>query len=374
MRRIALLTIHNTCNYGAVLQASAMQIVLSRYGYVELVNYNNRHVARDLDLVRFKPTIRGMLGTVKDILRLLPRRKVINKFLVFMDHNLNLTKIYSKNELSGNELEGYDYYIAGSDQIWNPECISQNSTLDPVYFLEFAPKGKCKISYASSLGSYRYSTAEKRLLKKYLSDFSVVSVREKGGQELLQKVLGRSVYHVLDPTLLLSKDDWLENFNLALTPNSEGKYILLYSVPKTPLLKKVVSYYSKKLGLKVIAVDQGLIPSAKVDRHIRDAGPFDFLRLFLNAEIVITDSFHGVCFSLNFEKLFVAVAPGKYTNRISSLLSVVELESQMVTSSCDLDKVKDRINYVEAGCKLSKARNESVAVLCESFSSVGKSN
>jgi len=133
-------------------------------------------------------------------------------------------------------------------------------------------------------------------LKKYDS----ISVREKATQVYLQGLLKKPVRHVLDPTLLLDKNEWIRFSGVDNEFMLNERYILLYTVPKASLIKKVVEELSKKLQIKVIAIDQGLSAGVKVDKQIRDAGPEEFLRLFACAEFVIIDSFHGVCFSLNF--------------------------------------------------------------------------
>ena len=365
--KIALVTIHNTNNYGAIFQAFALQVVLSNYGDVQIINYNNRHLSSSFDLVRFKPSVHGLLGSGKDIFRLLPRHRVINKFIEFLNKNMKMTKAYSSAELNQGEGGIFDCYVAGSDQIWNPACVSQKHTLDPIYFLAFSPKGARKISYASSLGAYQFSDQEKLKLTEYLGDFYEVSVREKDAQLFLQEVLGRTVNHVLDPTLLLSKKEWFESVGLLEYAGQKEKYILLYTVPKAPLIRSAVYFFSKKMGLKVISIDQGLSAGAKVDKHIRDAGPLDFIRLFSEAEFVITDSFHGVCFSLNFGKPFVVVSPGKYANRIESLLSLVGLEDKMVKSDADFYNFKADICFESAHEKLLDARSASLNVLSMSL-------
>ncbi len=367
--KIALVTIHNANNYGAIFQAFALQQVLSRFGDVEIINYENRHISRSFDLVRFAPSIHGLLGMGKDFFRLLPRYIVIRKFKEFIDSDMKLTSKVTREDLARGELDSFDCYVAGSDQIWNPACVSGSATLDAVYFLDFAPTGAKKISYASSLGAYDFSDQEKLKLKEYLGDFSEISVRESGAQKLLQEVLGRNVSHVLDPTLLLSKDEWLENLRLSGNSQSNEKYILLYTVPKVPLVKAVVDFFSKKTGMKIVAIDQGLSAGARVDQHIRDAGPLDFIRLFSEAEFVITDSFHGVCFSLNFDRPFVAISPGKYSNRVESLLSLVGLESRLISGEEDLLNYEMYVDCAVAQQELQAARRASLDFLSSSIES-----
>lgn len=361
--RIALVTTHNTNNYGAICQTFATQVVLSRFGQVEIVDYANRHISRSLDLIRLKLSPHGILGAGKDLFRLLPRRRVISKFRKFSNDRMRLTRTYSRDELERPLSTEYDCYVAGSDQIWNPDCISADGSLDPVYFLSFAHKDAKKVAYASSFGSYSFSKQEELQIKKYLADFSMISVREAGAKVLLEEILNREVHHVLDPTLLLSKEEWLESAGLAAQPSSAEKYILIYTVPKTIPIRPFAAFFSRALGLQVIVIEQGLSARADAYRHIKDAGPLDFIRLFSEASFVITDSFHGVCFSVNFGIPFVAVSPGKYANRISSLLQLVGLQDRMIESMAECENFHVEIDFEAAHEKLLAARRSSLELL-----------
>lgn len=354
--RIALITIHNANNYGAILQAYATYKILSRFGDVDVIDYENRYISISLDLVRFKFTIHGILGIGKDIFRLIPRYKVIKKFKTFRNKYFTMSKQINKNDIN---LPIYDLYVCGSDQIWNPTCISENSQIDEIYFLNFAPKGSKKFSYASSLGSYRFNIQEKNKVSNLLNDFSFTSVREKDGKEHLESFLNKEVKHVLDPTLLLSKKEWIETFNLKENIN-EKNYILVYSVPKSKLIKDAIKYFSKKLNLPIIALDQNLSMGTKVDKHIRDAGPIEYLSLFLNASFVITDSFHGTCFSVNFQKQFISIAPGIHSNRIESFLSRMNLENRIMRNKDDFENIINLIEYSNENSLLIELRNKSL--------------
>ena len=362
--KIGLITIHNANNYGAILQTFALQKILCTYGKVEVIDYNNKHISISLDLLRMKFSLHGLLGIGKDIFRLYPRKKVIKKFKQFSSKYINVTEEFDSNSIQSNKkLNNYDVYIAGSDQIWNPTCISENCRIDDIYFLSFAPKNTKKISYASSIGNHIYSESEKEQVINLLNDFHAISVREKDGKTQLENILNQEIKHVLDPTLLLSKEEWINTLDIKENTTHKEKYILVYSVPKSPLIRSAVGYYSKKLALKVISIDQGLSPGATVDEHIRDAGPLDYLELFLNAEFIITDSFHGTCFSVNFEKQFISVSPGVHSNRIESFLFLIGLENRIVKSEEDFDSVNKLIDFEKINMNLRSERDKSLYYL-----------
>lgn len=363
--KIALITIHRTVNYGAVLQAYATKEVLSQYGEVSMIDYDNRFLAHHIDLLRFEPTVHGALKLAHDLLRLPYRISAIAKFRHFIHMNFNLTPRLTAEELMDGKAGVFDVYVCGSDQIWNPEIVSADKTIDPIFFLAFAPKEAKKLSYASSIGHHHYTDEEKRQVKELLKDFAMITTRESDGVKKLSEILpGKEIHHVLDPTLLLSKEEWLKALDIKLKEPKE-KYILVYSVPRTMLIRKAVEYYSKKLGLKVVAIDQMLFPLTKVDKHVRTAGPKEFVQLFANAEFVITDSFHGTCFAVNFGKPFVSVSPGKSANRIENLLALIEMPERLIQSESTFETVPEPLlfDHHSVHSKLTSAKSDSLNTL-----------
>lgn len=367
MTKIALITIHKANNYGAILQSYATKKVLSQFGEVKTIDYNNRYLNRHLDFIRFTPSIHGLKMLVHDLLRITDRIKVISSFRRFIKENMNLTAKLSSEELMQGMAGEFDTYVCGSDQIWNPLIVTPDKKIDPIFFLSFAPRIAKKISYASSIGGHQFTDAEKKQVKGLLEDFSMISTRESDGEKKLSEILpDRVINHVLDPTLLLSKDEWLAALNIVLQKPKE-KYILVYSVPRTELIKNAVNYFSKKLNLKIIAIDQMLFPLTKVDEHIRDAGIKTFVELFANAEFIITDSFHGVCFAVNFGKSFVAISAGKKSNRIESLLDLLNINDRLLSEQTEFDNLEIEINTRMVLSKLSNARIASKDILFQIF-------
>lgn len=358
---IAVITIHSVINYGAVFQAYATYSVLSDFGDTELINYQNNHFKKiyapfKLSLSRHLPK-----QLISNTLMLYYKLSKQKKFNLFQKKHIKFTKQVSDNQFN---LKNYNYYVCGSDQIWNPRITNGNDNINPVYFLDFLPETAKKISYASSLGNYRYSPKQELEVKKKLIQFKSIAVREQDGQEYLNSILSTDVEQVLDPTLLLTRDDWISNLNLK-TQTTPKKYILVYSVPRTPLIKEAIEFFSKKLQLPVIAIDGGLRKFGKVDKQIRNASPEDFLTLFLNASFIITDSFHGVCFSINFNKQFAAISSGQISNRMQNILNIVSLTTQLVENTDDLENIREISpqKYKNVSKELDKNREKSFSYL-----------
>lgn len=363
--KIGLISTHNVNNYGAILQTFALSKVLSNYGTTKIINYDNKHISASMRLVRMHLSMKGILSFIKDLLRLLPRYRVIKKFKQFQKSYMVLTEKMELENIKFFDFSDFTHLVAGSDQIWNPACMTSDSSIDETYFLNFSHNIR-KISYASSLGSYIFNDIEQRTVRKNLIDFEHISVREEDAKIQLEKILNRKVDHVLDPTLLLSQKDWVDLFGLQKDKYRE-KFILLYSVPHTKLLKNICNHFASKLNLPIYSINQNPFSSIKISRHIKSAGPKEFLDLFFNAEFVITDSFHGVCFSTNFNKNFIVAKPEGLSNRIESFLKSVGLSNRMISSNDELYQIKRFIKFQTVNLLLSKQREKSKNFLKNSF-------
>jgi thiol-disulfide isomerase/thioredoxin len=352
--KIALLTIFRVLNYGAILQAFALSRILSQYGKVELLDYDNPNL-RSLRLLRFAPSRKGLGRLLKDLIRIVPRWGAIRSFNYFIAENLTVSKSYESKELTGELSKTYDLLVAGSDQVWNPNCVSGNKQVDPVYFFEFADPEVSRISYASSMGPCRLTDVQLDEVCGYLGRFSAVSVREVLASSVLERKMVSEVKVVLDPTLLLTADEWKEQFPRDSNRTTGAPYLLVYSVRNSRLLKDVAAHFSEKLGIKTIVIDQEIYPVARADRHVGDCGPVEFLEYVSNAAFVVTDSFHGVCFSILFERDFVAVS----SERISNLLKLLGLDNREISWKEDLESVALETSFIESGRVLDRLRQES---------------
>lgn len=366
-KKILMVTANNANNYGAALQAYALLRKLSDFGPVTTLNYDNKHISTSMDYIRVKPSIHGFLGTAKDICRLKPRISAIKKFRRFAEQNLNLSPHMSKAALSEHPILDYDVFISGSDQIWNPNCVNAKGHIDGTYFLDFAPDGKKKISYASSWGGFHPTPSEQDVIHKLLSSYSHISVRENDTRDFLKKMLKRDVHHSLDPTLLLQADEWQEVLSEKILSRVPAKYILMYSVPKLPLVIQMVKYISKTMGLPVVVLDQDPFVAIRKCTHIKDAGPEEFLTLFKNATFVVTDSFHGTCFSLSFEVPFAVTTHGVHSNRISSLLQLTGLENRLIDGTTNFVDIELDVDFSEATKNLQSARSRDLHYLSASL-------
>jgi hypothetical protein len=359
VKKIGLLTIHATTNYGGVLQAFATQAVLEQYGDVKIIDYRNSFVDKTMQLVRFGTKPRDILRVAKDLFRLYPRYRVIKKFQTFIDENMKLTK-FANNRLNDISKE-FDYFITGSDQIWNPKTVSENFQLDDVYLLGFV-EDKQKIAYASSIGDYEVKKDDRLL--SLLTDFDAISLREKNSSEEISGFLNREIKHVLDPTLLLNKEQWISVLGLDKIKLQKNRYIFLYALKKDALFKNTVKKVASELGLDTVIVDQDPFLDFPVTKQYKDASPAEFLSLFLHADFVITNSFHGAAFSVNFEKEFYSVLPPSSPNRVTGLLSELGLSERLISKQEEIENLTvSNVDFTDARVKLGRMRENSLSYL-----------
>lgn len=343
--KIGIITIHNSPNYGACLQSYALyKYINMNGGDVEVIDLHRpiefddyipsaKYVRCRKPIMTWKMRIKRMLGLYKvnvDANKYSPF--ALKKFENF-NSEISLSKPYrSIDELYANPPK-YDLYITGSDQVWNP---TQNYCLEP-YFLTFVAEGQGKkISYASSIGINDLTIKEKSLFKKWLSSYDAISIREKQGKVLLQSFINRDIKQVPDPTFLLSMDFWRE---MAIRPQFNEKYILLFTLRFSPILLKYCLELSKESNLKLIVLSQ-IQPDVEGDSYIaiKDAGPKEFIGYIKYAEMVITDSFHCTVFSiiLGTSNFYTYISPyNKRGSRIIDLLESFSLLDHLLPVSLD---------------------------------------
>ena len=234
---IKTITCHDVYNYGASLQAFALQTFLEKDGHnVEIIDYKpdyidfpykvSTFVHPDSPVRRFtdKCSIIRLLYGIKRYLWYIPTIGRKRAFDRFTKQYLKLTKKYSCNDGLSKDVPAADTYIVGSDQVWNSITMLNGS--DSAFYLQFAPKSKKRLSYAASFGSISVSEKHKDIIKQWLSTFDAISVRENSGVEVLQD-LGIKGTHVCDPVFLLSKEEWIHNLNIS---KNDEKYVLIYNL------------------------------------------------------------------------------------------------------------------------------------------------
>lgn len=366
--KAGLVTFYHIHHYGALLQAAATERAVETLGgECEIVDY---FVNQNNALFR-KPTGLGSAAAdVHTALHYQPLKKRYERFEKFSADHLRITehRFESWEELRNTELP-YDVILSGSDQIWNPK-IFPDGHFDPVFFGTFSQKRK--IAYAPSFGIPKVPEEMVGELNGYLEQFSHIGVRETQGREIVREASGREVPVVLDPTLLLTAEQWAEMSNTpegypAPATDTSGGYILCYCINKPGALGSYIRKLAEETGLPVVqlcGIRQKVHPKAQC---IFDAGPAEFLGLFKNATYVCTNSFHGTVFSVQFQKpFFTAVAPSELAaperSRTFSILNRLGLTRRIIGKG-DTAELMDRIDWEDVTVKLTAARQGSLNYL-----------
>lgn len=358
MKKVGVLNFHySNHNYGAVLQAAAIVNIIKNLGYdAECIDYIPEMkkkidwkqklrdgIIRFLDVIKLKKHINIILGK-KNIISY----HVSNEY-VFEDFRSQWLKRTQSSFNSHDDLKKIsdDYYavVVGSDQVWRP---SQYNNKDDVfvYFLEFISKKTKKISYAASFGvdNWEFENDDKltNQVKNSIKSFSSVSVREKSGIGICTSIFSVSSCHVLDPTLLVGK----EFFNLIIGEsvlNSSQNNIVYYKLDADLIFINDIN----KLGVKLNKEVENIYHK-KVCNEYEYYTVKDWLMKIRNSDLVITDSFHCVCFSLLFEKDFICcINPSRGLSRLESLLNSLGLTDRIYYEDIGLSEFLSNIKPID---------------------------
>ncbi len=337
--KTGILTFHRANHYGAQLQAYALMKAVEAAGAdCEVIDYVRIDTIDGNKLFKKGLSAHNVLSNVHTALHYSPFKNRSDRYEAFRREEMRHSeRFYGTWKELAEAAPSYDVYICGSDQIWNPFIYKEN-TFDPAFFADFARGGR-RISYAPSFGIGEMPEKYRELLKNYLSKFDSLSVRESQGAKIIFDVAGRDSVNVLDPTLLLTGEQW--KAISSEVPNGGKPYILCYFISDPSKYSDYVRAISEKYNLPVISLCGARRVVHGSSRSVLDAGPREFLSLFANASFVCTNSFHGTVFSVNFEKEFMCftekLSSEKAVNsRVYSILEKLGLLSRICTADTDM--------------------------------------
>ncbi len=387
MKKVGLAIVTYGTNYGTYLQAFATQYFINKLGHeTEVINIDS--VQKEVSTARKKYFISRLfsyseLKSYSHVIIGIVREKTNKSYKSFMSRRKKKMEEF-KNEkfvfspkcdsfagLSAYCSENFDSVVVGSDQLWRPANIAGD-----FYTLNFVPDDVNKIAYATSFGLKEIRNNQKEVATNFLSRINHLSVRESSGAEIVSNLTERKIPVVLDPTLLLTKDEWAD-FAVSDLEVPE-RYILCYFLGNNKTHRDFAKRLAVKTGCKIVALVHiaGFISLDKSfgDLQPADVGPCDFLKLMKNAQYVCTDSFHGCVFATQFERQLFAFR--RFSNkdkmstndRISTLLKMLDMEDRLIygTENCD-EYITKITNYFGAKKLLEIKRRESIVYLKNAF-------
>lgn len=362
MKSVAIITLQYVDNYGSVLQTYATQKLFESAGCdVSVVNitrenYKYHNQLKDIENScsnRF-PGLKGRI-----LSPIIKRRWIFNYkkrhkiFELFRKNNINLTREYQNSEELFKYPPQTDIYCTGSDQVWN---CSYNGGILSEYFLSFAPKGKKRVAFSASFGKTEYSADEISTMKELLLQYDAISVREKSASSFLSSIGIQDVVHVLDPTLAFDANKWRSY--IYLSDNIKKKYILVYQLNDNEDMIHFAEGVAADNDYELVMVTRSYKARFSKGRVISDPTVEQFLSLISYAQFVVTDSFHGTAFSLNFNKQFFIFYPPRFSTRLESILELTNTKHRLV----DTDKTRwneiDEIDYDNVNQILNNERNK----------------
>lgn len=353
--KIGMITFHDTTNFGSLLQTSGLFAFLKQhYKDVEVMDYQCEAIVR-----KELPMKTVHYLNVKDILKMIliypPIKRKYKEMERFSSENLKISeKRYSKETIQkANEV--YDCFVVGSDILWHENITEYDST----YFLDFADRNKMKISYATSLGldDEHLTDWQKQMADRYLSRFDHISLREANALNELEQITEKKVDVVCDPTILVERSYWSKFVKSV----DEKKYVLIYFRDEQSAVFDFARKIAEENGLSVLFIHNGKeIPGI---RNIWPESIEVFLSLIFHAEYVVTASYHGVIFSLLFNKEFYYFNRN-YKGRMENLIKRAGVKNRNI-EFLEYDKKlsEEKIDYDAVNKNIDEFRMESQKVL-----------
>lgn len=351
--KVALMSFHNAYNYGAALQAYALQYAVEQQGVeCEYINYVNKHRIQAYDMrfqfsdaLKNKKFVRAAKVACGSVF-MLNRRKAFDRF--FSKYLKTTQKIYRTSSKAKELNEMYDKFIVGSDQVWNPF----NNGRDTAYLLDFVSDDTKKISYSSSFGADGIDNELKSRYIKYLSRFSRLSVREQAGVDLIKEECGIDAHLVLDPVFLPDRSLWNK---MAKTAETSKKDYFFFYTNSDSQINDFMAVWKNTTNRHILSSHVGVKDFLDSNTEIMfSMSPEKFLNEIKNANLVITASFHCLAFSIIFHKQFMVLLTGNHgkDERLVNLLKITGLESRIMDYSTTKEQIMKKIDYDEVDKRL----------------------
>ena len=363
--RIGIITLNLGYNFGGILQAYALQTVLERMGHkVSVINfpYRRRSPLWKMPFKIVKRILKKLL--INRNTRILEERWWNRNYPIIASNTLKFVKRYVHRHIVKDMSEikegQFDGFVVGSDQVWR--TVYYGGDIRDAY-LRFAEGWNVKrVAYAPSFGkdTWSYTKEQTEDCARLLNLFDAVSVREVSGVRLIKEYLGVDAEHVLDPTLLLKKEDYIKLFEAYHTPKSKGT-LLDYILDAAPEKTRLVETIARERGLVSFHVNSRFLEAGTPKEETIQPPVEEWLRGFYDSSYVVTDSFHACVFSIIFNKPFLALGnKGRGMSRFTSLLGMFGLESRLYDGVSIPD---DDIDWLSVNNKLQLLRKKSFEFL-----------
>ena len=348
--KVTVISMDAVPNYGSVLQAFATKNIFEKYECdVTFVDYAREDVRYDN---LSKTWSNG--NPIKSLIMMPTIRRWKKVFRRFREDNLNLTEHqYTSDEDFNKHVLVSDIFCTGSDQVWNSKW--NHGIIRPLY-LSFAPKESMKIAFSASFGQDRLQEEEINATKALINEYRYISVREESAVRILKEQYGyKNAIHVLDPTLMISGNEWR---NYAPKVSKAKPYILIYNLNRSKEFDKYAKELSKRTGLELVRFCTRYDQFYRPGKSLFIPEVFEFISLIDNAKYVLTDSFHATAFSMNMHTEPICVYPKEFGGRIESFLKLTKSENCHIRSYNDFDVLNGSVDFSEVDKIVEKERHK----------------
>lgn len=365
MKKVALLTIHLGANFGSNLQTIATVETLKKHGCeTEVVNYIPDRCTWNRF---FKDGFKSAISVAKMFI-LLPV-KIANSYIYnsYLSKYVQVSKtIYAKDDFM-SACPKANVYVTGSDQVWNSK---HNEGLDRRYYFDGFPDDAVKIAYSSSIGREELDVEEYAEVRRMLGSYKAISVREASAGRLIEG-MGYRAIHLLDPTFMLTRENWKNYMSKRLVKEPYLIVYLPYNVHDKSLIYQSIRKIADKKQLKVISFSWHILPDKLADKTVFFSNPGDFLSLMYYADYVMTNSFHGTAFSINLNKQFSVYLPSSFGTRIVSILDLCGLGGRLLEPDEIISdgKMDETIDYMSVNVVLDEERRKAHTFLEQALKS-----
>lgn len=349
----------NFTNYGSALQSWALHHVLKRLGYNPILMDYCPDILRDKNPL---DPLKNMWDKDVDTRRMceltLPAiHENYRKFEQFYTKCFNRSRnvYYSENFNECVKQEFLDGFVCGSDTIF---CIDEFKGFDDGYYANYPCMRGHSVAYAASFGDSHFKPEDYTTLDKRLLNFKAIGLRENAMLNYVKAHSFVPVARVVDPTLLLTSADFDQ---IAAAPSKRDAYLLLYSRRYNPRMESFAIEYARKQGLKIIEISLRA-KNADLGHEMRyDAGVEEFLALVKNATFVVTNSFHGLIFAVQYKREVVAFSREQGDSKISEVLELFGIKDRLFVTG--KEPIRSTIDYAAVHLRISKARSDSICFL-----------
>lgn len=341
------LTFHHTTNYGATFQAYALQRRILSLGHSNLLfEYpDSKKYYFKIPLFKPKLAIRNLYINYTLFIRKKEHNELSNSFKRFKKNNMYLTSVFNSLDDLRQNTPDVDCLITGSDQVWN---MNSNSNFKPAYFLDFGDENMIRFSYAASIEKLNYTEDQKQQVKRWLSKFKGISLREESAKEYIESFTEYKCERVLDPVFLLTKEEWIK---VSKEPRLKEPYILCYQVLSNVNMQNVVNELKKRTGYPIVSICNSSHKWINSDYSFFDVSPEEFLGFYNKASIIVSSSFHGTALGVIFNKPTYSLIKNVSSNRVTDLMTKLNLKEFLITKGnelpepiIDVDKLKTDID------------------------------